>query len=286
MQENIQDEGIELSLQAQIVQRDKFRWQTNLNIAKNKSKVLELAEGIDNRVIGGWPDWISVNAPVGEEWGLIRGTGFQRINGLPVINEDGSYVVERDKYLGGFLPDITGGWTNTIQYKGFQLGAFIDFQIGGNFTSRTKSLNNLSGLGIETVGLNDKGNPIRDAIEEGGGIKVEGVLEDGTPHDVYVDTRTHFRGLNSITEASIFDATYFKLRELSVGYQFPKKWIDNTPFQQLNVSLIARNVWLIHSNVEGIDPSEISPGSNPFQFIEFGILPSVRTLGFNLKAGF
>ncbi len=283
---NIRDEGIELTLKAEIFQKEKFNWQVTLNAAKNNSTVIALADGIDNRVIGGFPGWVSVNAPVGQEWGLIRGTGFQRLDGLPIIRTDGSYLEERDQFLGSFLPDATGGLVNALSLGNFQLTAFVDFQIGGKFFSNTKALNSFSGLAVETAGLNDKGNPIRDPVETGGGVKVEGVLIDGTPHEVYVEAQTHFRGLNNIAEAYIYDATYFKLRELSIGYQFPSKWVKTTPFQQLILSLNVRNLWLIHSNVDGIDPSEISPGSNPFQFIEGAILPGVRTVGFNLKAGF
>lgn len=203
-----------------------------------------------------------------------------------MIREDGSYVVNLNQDLGSFLPDWTGGIRNSFSYKNLELSAFIDFQVGGQFHSVTKMFNAYSGLGIETVGNNAKGNPLRDAPDAGGGILVSGVLEDGTPHEVYVEAQEYFGGLFALHERWIYDASYVKLREVSFGYRLPKKFLASTPINNLSIGLMARNVWLISSAVSGIDPSEISPGSNPYVFQENGILPGVRTIGVNVKLGF
>jgi len=84
----------------------------------------------------------------------------------------------------------------------------------------------------------------------------------------------------------MYDARYVKFRELSVGYNFPSKLLSSTPIRSLKLSLIARNLWLIHSEVDGLDPSEIPPGSSNYVFQENGALPGVRSLGLNLRVGF
>jgi hypothetical protein len=204
-----------------------------------------------------------------------------------VITEAGRYVWENNKELGGVLPDLTGGLRSMFSYKGLTFGAFLEFQVGGQFHSVTRMFNAYSGLGLETVGTNDKGNPIRDEVAAGGGVKVEGVLADGTPHTAYVDAQTYFsNNLFALNENWIYDASYLKLRELSLGYSIPKRVLGDLPIQNASISLIARNLWLIHANVDGIDPSEISPGSNGYVFQENGILPGVRSIGLNLKVGF
>lgn len=284
----IQSKGIELALSATPIQTRDFTWDFIFNIGANTSIVNELTEGLDNYVLDGraWGS-LSVNAPVGEEWGQFRGTKFARdAQGNFIINEDGSYVTENNQWLGTFLPDATGGFRTTFDYKGFRLGGFIDFQIGGNFHSITRMFNAYSGLGAETVGLNDKGNPLRDDPAEGGGIRVDGVLEDGTPHTAYVEAQTYFGGLFALHENWIYDQSYVKLRELSFGYNLPSKALENLPIKSVGITFVAKNLWLIHSNVEGIDPSEISPGSNNYVFQEGGILPGVRSYGVSLRLGF
>lgn len=298
----ITSQGVELALYATPVSTKNFSWDLNLNFARNTSEVEELADGLDNVRLDAW-GWggLSVNAPVGEEWGLFRGRGYRYFqatdaegnpidhpsNGQKVITEDGRYLTENNKDLGGLLPDFTGGLMNTFSIYGFDVSAFIEFQQGGQFHSVTRMFNAYSGLGPETVGNNDKGNPIRNPVDQGGGVKVDGVLADGTPFSTYRDAQTLYSNdLFANNEHWMYDASYVKLREVRVGYNFPQSLYRGTPIQRLNLSLIARNLWLIHSNVDGIDPSEIPPGSSQYVFQENGILPGVRSIGVNLKVGF
>lgn len=285
---DIESRGIELALTATPIQTRDFTWDLIFNIGANTSTVNELTEGLDNYRLDGraWGG-LSVNAPVGQEWGQFRGRKFKRdANGNFVINEDGSYIYDENQWLGTFLPDATGGFRTEFTYKGFRLGGFLDFQIGGKFHSITKMFNAYSGLGAETVGLNDKGNPLRDDPGEGGGVRVDGVLEDGTPTTVYVEAQSYFGGLFGLHERWLYDQSYVKLRELSFGYNLPSSLLENLPINSIGITLVAKNLWLIHSEVEGIDPSEISPGSNSFVFQEGGILPGVRSYGISLRLGF
>lgn len=283
---NIRSEGVELSIGGTPIQKRDFSWDVNLNLAHNTSTVVELAAGLKNRQLQSAFWGMTINAKVGEEWGTLIGTGFKYAdNGLPIINEDGSYVKEQNKDLGTTLPTATGGFTNTFRYKNFDLTAFVDFQIGGQFYSVTRMFNAYSGLGIETAGNNDKGNPLRDPVADGGGVRVDGVLEDGTATTVYVDPYDHFSGMFGLHENWIYDATYVKLREVRLGYNLPATLIDKTPFHTINVAFIAKNLWLIHTEVDGLDPSEFGSGANGYAYFESGQLPGVRSLGFNVRLG-
>ncbi|MBB6328695.1 TonB-linked SusC/RagA family outer membrane protein [Algoriphagus iocasae] len=283
---NIRSEGVELSIGGTPIQKRDFSWDVSLNLAHNTSKVIELAAGLDNRQLQSAYWGMTINAKVGEEWGTLIGTGFKYAdNGLPIINEDGSYAIERNKDLGTTLPTATGGFTNTFRYKNFDLTAFIEFQAGGQFYSVTKMFNAYSGLGKETAGLNDKGSPLRDPVEDGGGVRVDGALEDGTPTTVYVDAYDYFSGMFGLHENWIYDASYVKLREIRLGYSLPAKLVNKTPFHTLNVAFIAKNLWLIHTNVPGLDPSEFGSGANGYAYFESGQLPGVRSLGFNVRIG-
>lgn len=283
---NIRSEGVELSLNGTVIEKGYFSWDMALNAARNTSEVVELAAGIDNRQLQSAYWGMTLNAKVGQPWGTLIGTGFQYAdNGKPVIDEDGFYVQQRNKELGTTLPKMTGGFNNTFRYKNWDLTAFIEFQAGGQFYSVTKMFNAYSGLGEETAGLNDKGNPVRDAVEDGGGVRVDGVLEDGTDATIYVDAYDYYSSLFGMHERWIYDASYVKFRELRLGYSLPASLLTKTPFHTANIALIAKNLWLIHSNVEGLDPSEFGVGANGYAYFESGQLPGVRSFGFNIKLG-
>ncbi|MFZ0490516.1 MAG: hypothetical protein WAM00_09740, partial [Salegentibacter sp.] len=83
------------------------------------------------------------------------------------------------------------------------------------------------------------------------------------------------------------DASYIKLREVRLGYTFGKDLIANLPFEAINLALIARNPAMIWQEApDGIDPSEISRGSQSISWYESGQLPSVRSYGVNLNITF
>ena len=282
--------GIELQLNGTPVQTRDFSWDIGFNLAQNQSLVEELAEGLDNRVIGGsgfegGPFWggISLNARVGDEWGTIIGRQFRRdANGNKLVDEDGYYLYDANQDLGTILPDFTGGIFNAIEYKGIQLLASFDFQKGGQFYSTSGMFNAYSGLGAETVGNNDKGNPKRDDPSTGGGVRAEGNFENGQPNDVYLSADEYYKSLFGLHENWLFDASYFKLRELSIGYNFNPKKLGINFASKLNISLVGRNLLFFSPTKErGFDPSELER-----YWYEGGQLPQTRGLGFNISLGF
>lgn len=282
-------QGYEITLGATPFDGTNFRWNFAINFAHNTSKVVDLYEDLENYkladAIGGvrWGG-LSVNAKKGAEWGTLIGGGYTYdATGNLQVSESGRFTRTAGKELGSILPDFTGGFRTGLSIYGFDVNAVIDFQLGGKFFSVSKMFNAYSGLGVETIGNNDKGNPLRDEVDAGGGVKVEGVTTDGTPVSTYVDAVTYFGRLFGFHERWIYDATYVKWRELSVGYTFPKSIIGNTPFRNLRLAAIARNPLLIHSEVEGIDPSEILPGANNLVFEERGGLPGTRSYGLKLN---
>lgn len=278
--------GTEVMLGATLIEKKDFSWDASFNIARNRNKVIELAEGLENRQLQSAYWGMTLNARVNEPWGTLIGTGFTYDDsGRKVIREDGSYVTQQNQLLGSVLPDFTGGFSNTLRYKNWDLTAFLEFQIGGKFYSVSKMFSAYSGLSAETAGDNDRGVPMRDPVENGGGIRVDGVFENGTPASVYVDPYDHFSGMFALHENWIYDATFFKLRELRLGYTLPKNLVNKTPFHSANIGIIARNLWLIHTKIDGFDPSEFGSGANGFAYFESGQLPGVRSIGFNVRLG-
>ena len=145
-----------------------------------------------------------------------------------------------------------------------------------------------TGLFAETAGLNAKGQPKRDPVETGGGVINEGVYADGTPNTTYVWAGDYYGAFlydNLPTAAYVYDASFVKLRELSFTYSLPSKIFAKTPISRVSISIVGRNLWIIHKNMPYYDPeSSLSAGN--VQGIADGTYPSTRTMGFNLSVGF
>jgi hypothetical protein len=134
--------------------------------------------------------YVSVIQKEGMEWGQLVGMDINDANGNKVLNADGLYVVEQNKYFGSVLPKFTGGFYNTISYKGVTLSAAIDFKKEVSF-SLSEQWGNSGGLLDATAAINDRGFNVRDDVSIGG-VHVKGVSEAGAPIDTYVDGYTYF----------------------------------------------------------------------------------------------
>ena len=153
---------------------------------------------------------------------------------------------------------------------------------------------------------NDKGKNVRDAVADGGGVKVDGVygkLVDGrvvltdnagavstTPvqNESYVAAQTFYEGdYWGKPSLSIFDASFVKLREVIVGYTFNDvAFLSNVGVKDVNLSLVGRNLWLIHSNMPHVDPENGISAGNTSVGVNSTPVPSARTMGFNLRINF
>ncbi|HER40977.1 MAG TPA: SusC/RagA family TonB-linked outer membrane protein, partial [Salinimicrobium catena] len=234
-----------------------------------------------------------LNSYEGMPFGSLVGQAYQRDpdTGKILLGEDNMPLyTEATHNFGSVLPDFTGGFSNTFVYKNFQLSGMIEFQGGGQFFSRSKMLAVRTGQDPVTVAINDNGKNVRDPLSEGGGVKVEGISEaTGEPVTAYVDARSYYRNVvgRRIYEEWLFDASYVKVKEVRLGYNFGKDLLENLPLESVNLALIAQNPLMIWQEApEGIDPSAISTGSQSISWYESGQLPSVRSFGIDLKLTF
>ncbi|MBJ2175039.1 SusC/RagA family TonB-linked outer membrane protein [Aureibaculum sp. A20] len=281
--------GVELTLTATPVKSDDFSWDITANFAKNTTTIVSLPGDLKSLEAPGGNDafgFVYVTHELGSDWGQLRGTAIERdADGNAVLQSNGLYSVETAQYLGSILPEFTGGILNGFSYKNLSLTASIDFQKGGKFFSLSEMWGSSSGLLESTAGNNDKGNPKRDAVADGGGTHVVGVSDTGTPIDMYVETydyNTQYYS-NRLAEPFIHDASYIKLRDVSLTYNFSKKLLNNT-LSGASISFIARNLWLISvskDNTQGWDPSEMSQS-----YGENGQMPGTRSYGLNVKLTF
>ena len=291
---DIQNQGIEIVLTGKPIVSDFFTWNSTINFARNKSKINELYPGIsvyqlDNNVYSS--QTVFLNATVGKEFGTLVGPGYLRsANGDLVIGTDNLPVQELNKDFGSVVPEFTGGFINNFKIGKFDVGAMIDFQKGGQFFSWSKMLSVKSGQAAETAVLNGNGVNVREPLANGGGVLVTGVSQaTGLPVSNYVDARAYFRNKigTQIYEEWLYDASYIKLREVSLGYTFDKNALKKLPFKSIRVAAIARNPAMIWQKApKGLDASELSAGSAAISWIEKGELQTVRSFGFNLNVTF
>jgi TonB-linked SusC/RagA family outer membrane protein len=292
---NVRNKGIELSVFGTPVQSKNFSWTINLNWTRNRNKVEELYPGIDVITLGTFQGGVSINAALGQPFGVIRGNDFVYTNdgkGTPqrTVNAAGRYLttVESNINIGDVNPDWIGGINNTLKYKNLSLSWLLDVRQGGDLFSLDLYYGLATGLYPETAGLNDLGNPSRDAIADGGGIIMPGVKADGTPNDIRVSNTNYgsYGYVRNPAAGFIYDASFVKLREVILTYSLPKTLMGRlNPFKGIDLSLIGRNLWIIHKNLPYADPEENLSSGN-LQGYQGGAYPSVRTFAFNAKFRF
>jgi hypothetical protein len=184
---------------------------------------------------------------------------------------------------------------NKFSYKNLAFSFLIDWQQGGSVFSLDMYYGLGTGLYEETDYTNDLGNPVRNTLEDGGGLILEGVTNVGTeenPEWVTNTTRVSggdyrvFGWSQNPNGAFIYDASYVKLREVVVSYSIPERimnkanWINGATF-----SLVGGNLWILHKNLPHADP-EMSQSSGNIQGWQSGVMPATRNVGLTVNLQF
>ncbi len=299
----IENKGIELSLNASPIKTKNFEWAVTINWSTYDSEVVSLPEGVPNLNLSGGTlqNGISVNATPGQPYGTLNGSAIKKLNGRNVIDENGYYAYvetedgarDNNATIGNIIPDWNGGINNTVKYKNLSLSFLIDIQKGGDLYSLDHAYGGATGIHDNTVGLNDLGNPVRNPVTAGndsGGIILDGVLEDGTPNTTRValgggSDSTPFAPWVAPDEYYIYDASYVKLREAILSYSLPKGLIDRWPITGLTISAIGRNLWIIDKNTPYSDP-EAGLSAGNLQGYQSSAYPTAKEYGVNLKVKF
>ncbi len=286
----IQNKGIEVTLYGTPVKTRNFSWKINLNYSLNKNEVVELFGGVDNIQLANFQQGVTLNATKAEAFGTLQGSDYVYLNGKKVVGSDGYYemTTTTTNVLGNINPKYLAGITNTLSYKKWTLSFLIDIQVGGSVYSLDQAYGLATGIYPETVGTNDLGNPIRNPLttdNTSGGVILDGVQEDGTPNKIRVagDDYTLWGYVTNPNSKFIYDASYVKLREVTIGYKFPLK--EKSFFSNISVALVGSNLWIIHKNLPYSDP-EAGLAAGNIQGYQTGVLPSTRNLGINLTFQF
>jgi TonB-linked SusC/RagA family outer membrane protein len=279
----IVNQGIEVMLSGKVMELSNgLKWDVALNFARNRNKVIELAEGLTTYTLQERRGLTSI-AKVGDAYGSLFGIGFKHAPDGQIIYANGLPVVETTpKILGNVQPKWIGGLNNNFTFKRFTLGALIDVKMGGDFFDEGTGTARWTGQYAETA----------TGREEG--VIGKGVMNIGTaespqyvPNDVIVSGNqlTGYNNPRRYHEAAIFDGTYVKLREVSLGYSLPRALLSKLHLQNLKLSLVGRNLAILFKNTPHIDPEVDKFGGNQ-QGFAYGELPNSRSMGVNLSLSF
>jgi len=272
----VRNRGIELAATVTPIERGDFRWNTVVNWSKNSNRVLSLFSGVSQVIVGSY--WnVNVTADVGEPYGNLTGYRWQRdAQGHIVVGDDGLPLRDAtQRVLGNYNPDWVGGISNTISYKRMSLSFSIDGQMGGQVYSVTKWFGQYSGVLANTLAGRelDWDNP--------GYIVPNAVYANGQPDTTHVLAQDYWHNTFYAQEPGIFDATYFKLRELRLAYALPPSVSRFLGFSDATFAVVGRNL-MLWAKQPTIDPETAFDTSNR-QGVENGQLPTARSIGFTMS---
>ena len=297
---NIQNEGIEFMVTADIIRSESLKWNAQLNLSHNENRIIKLYDGggIESPVTEynlGTYDNLKILAREGGKYGEIWGSSYKRVEdktsdlyGKIITDENGLPIAGDEKKLGDQQPDLLAGLTNSFSFAGFDLSFLIDARFGGKMFSGTNHALQAGGAAAATVvnGARDK-FVVDGAIEsEVAGKKVYTKnTTEVTPQD-YWGAIVGRSGNLGINEANIYDATSVRLRNIALSYTLPKSLLKNTPITKAKLGISCNNVWMIKSYMNGIDPESVfATGSNATGY-EFASSPTTRSFLFNITLGF
>lgn len=279
---DIENKGFEIQLSGIPIKTKDFSWEVIVNWSNNKSKVVSLPNGLDNLQLGSFQSGVTINAAPGEPYGALKGTDYIYTNGQPTIDQsNGKYMISTSSanVIGNVTPDWIGGIRNKFNYKNITLGFLVDTQKGGDIFSLDMSYGLASGLYKETA--------IGDMRENG--ILNQGVAPDGSPNTVKTKGGSVANSVGyqaAPNKAFIYDASFVKLREVSITYNFPKSMFENSFINNASLSLLGSNLWIISKNLPYADPESGLSSGNSSRGYSVGSLPTTRDIGFNLTFKF
>lgn len=284
------NKGIEVLLGGYPIRNSAFSWKIDLNFTRIRNNVVSIfgeepvgGENLTSTVIPAIDAFIGIAPSIAEgyPYGVIVGAAHAR-------NDAGELLVNPNTGL--FMPaignrvisnpqkDYTLGIGNTLNYKGFTLNALVDIQKGGQLFSFSQVDMRNNGMVVETGVDRDQPRILPGVISNG----------DGTyrPNDIQISAQSYWQGLGGIgSEAAVFDATSYRLREVSLSYSLPQSLMKNTPFGQLSVGVSGRNLWMFAPGFPS-DPEVNTQGAGNAQGLDLNGAPTTRNYGFNLRVTF
>ena len=279
----VRNRGVELTLTGKIVNMDKFKWSTTLTWSKNWNRVMELADGIQGQQTIGSGGSATLIAKEGGTTTAIYGYGFVRSPDGQIVYDNAGLPAYPDEiqYIGDATPDWRAGLYNSFKFGNIGLNVMLDGQLGGIIYSQTHHKLTQLGKLMSTM----KGREEGVIVGEGVVLNSDNTYSQNTTEALTPDWyNRYYRRAN--VESNSFEASYVKLREVSLQYSFSPIWLKNTGITSLDVSVFGRDLAVL-SDFPIFDPETAAlNGDTILPGIEMGQMPTPATYGFNLKVNF
>jgi TonB-linked SusC/RagA family outer membrane protein len=268
-------------------------WEASLNFSKNNSKVVSLIEGQTEFIGDAFTAEprtrnVFIKQIVGYPYGMITGKAQMRDpSGNLVYNSDGvAQAAPGYQILGNGVPDFVGGLNNAVTWKGINLTFLIDFKSGGDIFSGTNMRATQQGVTKQSrLGRAGEAPLVLTGVEPDGSGGYKPFNKTYTPGEAQNYWNQLGSEGNGAADKFIYDASFIKLRQITLGYSLPRKILAKTPVQSVMISFVGRNLAILHKNTPNIDPESTYTSSNNQGLDYFGF-PSTRTYGFNIRASF
>jgi len=270
---NIQNRGIEIVFGIVPVLTNDFMWRSNINFSRNKNCVKKLHQDLPAFIYGdeGFSSSYSMRLKEGGSFGDIYGKAFKRDennqieydqNGIPLSVGEGN-----TEKVGNSNPDFMLGWGNTLKYKNLSCYFLIDGRFGGKVLSQTQAI-------LDQYGVS----------KNAGDARMKGYVDlEGNQIKNIKDFYEQIGGRNGVTEYYMYDATNIRLREVSLSYSFPTKWMKKSKiFHEIQLSIVGRNLFFFHQKAP-FDSDAVLSTDNNNQGIDIFGMPSTRSYGLSLK---
>jgi len=289
---NIQNSGVELVINAVPVRIKDFEWNFDINFSANQNKIIELADGVKEYGLGTY-DNFKIVATAGGLYGEMYGTKFKRVedekspyNGQLILNSDGLPQSGGTGYLGSQNPVCQLGWTNNFRWKDLTFSFQIDGRVGGKMFSGTLMTMQYYGTAAETAANGRNDFVVEGVVDDGNGGYTKNTTK--TTAQKYWQTISGKAGGNlGITEANLYDATNFRVRNIAISYSLPKNLLrKSNVFQTVKFGAAVTNAFMIYSNMKGLDPESVYATSTNATGFEYGSNPTSRCWTFNVTLGF
>ncbi|WP_343522434.1 SusC/RagA family TonB-linked outer membrane protein [Pedobacter sp.] len=269
--------GMELAIGYTPILTATSKWKVNFNLTKVKNTLLSI-DGNSNYTLTGTYRPLNANTAlvVGKPITQIMAYDYLRdANGNVVIGSDG--IPKRGNFIpmGGTMPTLYGGITNSFNYGQFSFSFLIDYRFGNKILSATEYYSYVLGLNQATL-------PGRET-----GIVANGVMENGQKNTINVPAYAYYPELaTNISALSVLNGSFIKVRQATIGYAFNERFLKRTPFSGVEIDLVARNLFTLLKYTKNIDPeSQFSPTLG-YAGIEGASLPATRMFGINFNFKF
>ena len=298
---NITNKGIEIQLSGDIIKNKDFTWNSTFNFSKDKSKVKSLADGVDTYSMG-WTWGISTIAKVGDAWGDLLGSAYDRTeDGSIILDADGNPTYLSSQVIGNIVPKALLSWRNDFKYKDWSAGFMLDMRIGGDLWSQTMSHAYCAGTADVTVegGIRERGlvpgvdmmTDYHYVLDNGDGTYTDYAAAVAAGNASKVSAQDWFEWMYTANETYVFDGSFLKWRELYITYTFPKSLLKKTKYiSGASISFVGNNLallWVHKSNTMRIDPEAGGVASDSYGIgLEQSSTPSCRSFGIKLNLTF